>query len=152
MAEPSRSNVSTLSGLSSFLTDAPRRSLRRQLTWRLFGVFLLVALLGSATLFVLYQSLMVRTQRDAADDALRYVASSYQRQRAAWERDATELKTQIDFMRVFGDGRTDSWLRLRAYFATLEGKVGKFPAGVVLRRDGTQALAFGNDSAVLAAR
>jgi len=152
MAEPSHSDVSTLSGLSSFLTDAPRRSLRRQLTWRLLGVFLLVTLLGSVAMFVLYQSLMVRTQRDAADDALRYVASSHQRQRAAWERDATELKTQIDFMRVFGDGRTDSWLRLRAFFATLEGKVGKFPAGVVLRRDGTQALAFGNDSAVLAAR
>ena len=38
--------------------------IRDRLTWRLFGVFLLVALLGSATLFVLYQSLMVRTQRD----------------------------------------------------------------------------------------
>ena len=134
------------------LVYEPQRSLRRQLTWRLMGVFALVALLGSAAIVAAYQSLILHGQREAADDALRYVSSSYEHQMQQWERDANEVKTQIDFMRIFGEESSDSWLRLRAYFATMEGKVGKFPAGVVVRKDGTPGMEFGADSQLLAQR
>lgn len=132
------------------LVYEPQRSLRRQLTLRLVGVFALVALLGSAIIVVAYQGLTHRNQREAADDALRYVTSSYAYQRQQWERDASEVKAQIDFMRIFGEESVDSWPRLRAYFATLEGRVGKFPAGVVLRQDGTPGLEFGVEGQLFA--
>jgi len=146
----SRTSDSVPSAFVSVLVSAPQRSLRRQLTLRLLGVYALVAMLGSVIIVVAYQSLVHRNQRDAADDALRYVTSSYAYQQQQWERDANEVKTQIDFMRIFGDESTDSWLRLRAYFATLEGKVGKFPAGLVMRKDGTPGLEFGVEGQLLA--
>ena len=129
-----------------------RRSLRRQLVARLLGVFVLVTLLGGAVILAAYQSLILRAQHEAADDALRYVSSSYQQQVEEWNRNATEVKTQIDFMRVFGEDSADSWLRLRSYFGSLEGKVGKFPAGVILKKDGTVGMSFGEDSLMLMAR
>lgn len=141
-----------MSDFSSSLNYQSGRSLRRQLTARLLAVFLLVTLLGSLVILVGYQSLIVHAQRDTADDAAAYVQASYARLHDEWERNAVEVKTQIDFMRVFGNASEDSWVRLRAYFATLEGKVGKFPEGLILRKDGSVGLAFGSDSLALAKR
>ncbi|MDE2419486.1 MAG: EAL domain-containing protein [Burkholderiales bacterium] len=148
----SRAPDSAPSAFVSMLVYEPQRSLRRQLTWRLMGVFALVALLGSAAVVTAYQSLILRGQREAADDALRYVTSSYAHQVQQWERDAIEVKAQIDFMRIFGEDSSDSWLRLRAYFAALEGKVDRFSAGAVMRKDGTAGMVFGADSQLLARR
>lgn len=152
MALFSRTPDAGPSAFVSLLTYEPRRSLRRQLTWRLFAVFALVTLLGGAVILVVYQSLVVRAQREVADDALRYVTTSYQQQLEEGKRNAAEISTQIDFMRIFGEGSADSAQRLSAYFGTLQAKRSKFPAGVVLRQDGSVATTFGADGPALAAR
>jgi diguanylate cyclase (GGDEF)-like protein len=128
------------------------RSLRQQLNERLLAVFLLVALLGGIAILVGYQALSLNAQKESADVAAAYVQKGFARQNDEWERNTFEVKTQINFMRVFGAGSPDSWERLRAYFATLEGWVGRFPQGLVLRKDGSVGLAFGGDTKALAAR
>jgi hypothetical protein len=112
------------------------RSLRQQLTWRLVLVFLLVAMMGSLMVLFGYRAIVNYAQRDAADETARHIQRSYASMQDSWQRNAEEVKAQIDFMRIFAVGQTDSWLRLRAYFAALEGKVGKFPSGVVLSGNG----------------
>ncbi len=124
-------------------------SLRRQLTLRFAVVFLLVAVVGSVVALSAYRGVMLHAQRTAATDMAQHIQKSYASLRDDWRRNADEVKAQIDFMRVFADGRTDSWLRLRAYFAALEGKVGKFPSGVVLGADGQPLFDFGVDGAAL---
>jgi diguanylate cyclase (GGDEF)-like protein len=128
---------------------ADDQSLRRQLTWRLLAVFLVVAVFGNLVALMTYRIIVHRAQAVAADNALLYIRNGYQQMHEGWSLNAQEVKAQIDYMRLFADDPARSWLRLRAYFASLEGRVGKFPAGVVFHRDGTPAFSFGREGATL---
>ncbi len=121
-------------------------SLQRQLTRRFIGVFVLVALLGSLAGLGGYRAIIGRAQHNAANDTAQHIEKNYASMQDDWQRNADEVKAQIDFMRIFADGGADSWLRLRAYFAALEGKVGKFPAGVVMPGKGGPLFRFGSDA------
>lgn len=108
-------------------------SLQRQLVARFTLVFLLVTLSGSLLALLAYQALAQQAQRRAADEALEHLSRSYTALQDNWLRNADEVKAQIDFMRVFAQGEpAANWLRLRAYFAAIEGKLDRFPSGVVL--------------------
>jgi len=123
------------SALSSPSTwqEAARHSLQRQLILRFALVFLLVTFSGSLLALLGYQMLVQQSQRRSADEALRHLERSYATQQENWLRNADEVKSQIDFMRLFAQGDpATSWLRLRAYFAAIEGKLDRFPSGVVL--------------------
>ncbi len=125
------------------------QSLHRQLTWRLFAVFLVVSVLGNLLALASYRGIAQRAQHDAADSAEIYIRNSFRQMNAGWELDAQAVKAQIDFMRIFADDPANSWLRLRAYFATLEGRVGQFSSGVVLHDDRSPTFSFGRDGAAL---
>lgn len=130
--------------------DAARHSLQRQLVARFGLVFLIVTLSGSLLALLGYQMLAQQTQRRSADDALRHLERSYVSLQDTWLRNADEVKSQIDFMRVFAQGdQAANWLRLRAYFAALEGKLDRFPSGVVLDDKGRVVFQYGPEGPVL---
>lgn len=121
--------------------EAVRHSLQRQLVARFVLVFLLVTLTGSLLALLGYQSLAQQAQRQNGDDAIRHLTQRYEALQDIWLRNADEVKSQIDFMRVFvPQDQATNWLRLRAYFAALEGKLDRFPSGVVL--DGRERPVF----------
>lgn len=136
-------NASPSTDFPSTWHRATSQSLRRQLLWRFAIVFLLVAVLGSVVALSGYRVVVQNAQRDTANDTARHIQKNYALMHENWQRNADEVRAQIDFMRIFGDEDVDNWLRLRAYFAAIEGKVGKFPSGVVLRGDGSPAFNYG---------
>lgn len=130
--------------------DAARHSLQRQLVARFALVFLLVTLTGSLLALLGYQMLAQQAQRRGADEALEHLSRSYTSLQDNWLRNADEVKAQIDFMRVFTPGQQAAgWLRLRAYFAAIEGKLDRFPSGVVLNDAGRPVFQYGPEGAVL---
>lgn len=127
------------------------RNLQGQLLTRFGTVFLVMVLTGSLLALVGYQLLVQEARKRSADVAAQYVVQRYAVLQKMWQRNAEEVKTQIDFMRVFAGGDQDaSWLRLRAYFASLEGRLDRFPAGVVLDRDKRAVFIYGSDGRSLA--
>ena len=131
---------------SSTIQMATGKSLRRQLALRLLLVFMLVAVMGNVVVFSAYQGLLWSSQKASADDAMTQVRAGFEQAQKDWARNAREVKSEVDFMRIFADDVEHGWLRLRAYFATLEGTVGKFQAGLVLGPDGQPRFQFGQDS------
>ncbi|KRH99538.1 bifunctional diguanylate cyclase/phosphodiesterase [Curvibacter sp. PAE-UM] len=130
--------------------DAARHSLQRQLVARFALVFLIVTLSGSLLALLGYQMQVQQAQRRSADEALRHLERSYASLQDTWLRNADEVKSQIDFMRVFAQGdQAANWLRLRAYFAALEGKLDRFPSGVVLDDKGRVVFQYGPEGPVL---
>ena len=118
---------------SSTWPPLTRRSLQRQLVARFAIVFLLVAASCGMLALWSYQALLREAQRRSVDAAAEHVAQRYAALHNYWQLNAEEVRAQIDFMRVFASARQeDNWLRLRAYFAALEGKLDRFPSGVVL--------------------
>ncbi|MEK9804357.1 MAG: hypothetical protein VW475_13225, partial [Curvibacter sp.] len=152
MSPPSR--FETTQGRSTFWHElATRDSLQRQLIARVALVFLLVTLSGSLLVLLGYQTLAQQTQRRSADEAAQHLTRRYQAQQDYWLRNADEVKAQIDFMRIFaGQNRQDSWLRLRAFFAALEGKLDRFPSGVVLDPQGRPVFRYGLEGEALEQR
>lgn len=144
--------LSPLTDFASTWSRAAAQSLRRQLTWRVGLVFLLVALLGSLATQFAYRTIVQQAQRAAANDTLLYLEKNNLSLQHSWQRNAQEVKAQIDFMRIFAGDEEESWLRLRAYFSALEGKVGKFSAGMVLDEEGKPVFNFGRDGQVLGQR
>ncbi len=139
----------TLSSPSTW-PEAARHSLQRQLILRFALVFMLVTLCGSLLALLGYQMLVQQSQRRSADEALRHLERSYETQQDNWLRNADEVKSQIDFMRIFAqDDPAQGWLRLRAYFAAIEGKLDRFPSGVVLDGKGRAVFQYGPEGAVL---
>jgi diguanylate cyclase (GGDEF)-like protein len=128
---------------------APRAGLRWQLIKRFLVVLAGVVVLGGWLLVRGYETVQGNARDSAADQTLEYVRRGYEQIAADWQRNGEEAKTQIDFMRIFADDRPDRWVRLRAYFAALEGRVRRFESGQVLRADGSSAFVFGRDSGVL---
>lgn len=125
-------------------------SLQRQLVARFALVFLLVTLSGSLLALLAYQALAQQAQRRAADEALEHLSRSYTALQDNWLRNADEVKAQIDFMRVFAQGEpAANWLRLRAYFAAIEGKLDRFPSGVVLSDAGRPVFRYGQEGVEL---
>jgi diguanylate cyclase (GGDEF)-like protein/PAS domain S-box-containing protein len=55
-------------------------------------------------------------------------------------------------MRIFDGKPAENWMRLRAYFAALEGKADRFAAGVVLDDKGRALFSFGADARALSQR
>ena len=130
-----------------------RNSLQRQLIARFGLVFLLVTISGSLLVLLGYQTLAQQTQKRSADEAAQYLARRYQTQQDYWVRNADEVKAQIDYMRVFaGQDMRGSWLRLRAYFAALEGKLDRFPSGAVLDPAGQPVFHYGPEGEALQRR
>jgi len=128
-------------------------SLQRQLVVRFALVFLLVTFSGSLLALLGYQTLAQQAQRSSADEAAQYLTRRYAALQDYWLRNADEVKAQIDFMRIFASRDTqDSWLRLRAYFAALEGKLDQFPSGAVLDPQGRPVFAYGPESEALQRR
>ena len=129
---------------SSSWQDVARHSLQRQLVARFALVFLLVTLSGSLLALLGYQSLAQQSQRHSSDEAAQHLARRYEALQETWQRNADEVKAQIDFMRVFAtEEQTGNWLRLRAYFAALEGKLDRFPSGVVLDSQSRAVFRYG---------
>ena len=126
------------------------QGLRQQLVKRFVVVFVIVTLYGSLFVLSAYRALQARAQRASADQMLANVRKGYEQLAAEWQQNGEELKTQIDFMRIFADGGGNRWLRLRAYFAALEGKGRRFESGLVLRADGSRAFQFGQETSSLA--
>ena len=123
-----------------------RSSLRYQLYTRLIAAFVFVAVFGGLALLWGYQAPIQRAADASAEGSLRHIEHSLDQRRANWQKNAQDVKVHIDFMRIFGEPSNDAaWLRLRAYFASLEGTVGKFPSGVVTGADGSVLFAFGPD-------
>ncbi|WP_342617079.1 EAL domain-containing protein [Rhodoferax sp. GW822-FHT02A01] len=120
-------------------------SLRHQVYWRLFSAFVLVALFGGVALLLAYQMLLQRTAQAAVEESVQYVKHSITQLKGNWQKNALEVKSQIDFMRIFGKSNEGSWLKLQAYFSRLEGQVGRFPSGVVTSSQGKVLFAFGPD-------
>lgn len=141
----------TFSGFSAWWRAA-QNSLQRQLVARFVQVFLIVTLTGSLLALWGYQLLAQQAQRLSADDALRHLERSYAAMQDSWLRNADEMKAQIDFMRVFAqqENQAANWLRLRAYFAALEGKLDRFPSGVVLDPTGRAVFQYGPEGIELA--
>jgi diguanylate cyclase (GGDEF)-like protein len=142
------------SSLSSSSWQAvARHSLQRQLIARFALVFLLVTLTGSLLALLGYQTLAQQAQRYASDEAAQHLARRYEALQETWLRNADEVKSQIDFMRVFvPQEQSGNWLRLRAYFAALEGKLDRFPSGVVLDRQSRPVFRYGPEGEVLQRR
>ena len=144
---------STLSVLPSLLPRTVNNRLGRQLTWRFVIVFLVVALVGSLLALTSYRSFVRSAQRESADATARHIEKNYAQMSAGWLRNAEEIRTQIDFMRIFNGGnQADSWLRLRAYFAALEGKVDRFAGGVVFSDKGKPVFVYGREGRALSQR
>jgi len=149
----SNQNSSLLTDFASTLSRAGMQSLRRQLTWRVGLVFLLMALLGSLMTYFSYRAIVQNAQHAAANDTVLFIGKSNASLQENWQRNAQGVKAQIDFMRIFAaDNAQDSWLRLRAYFAALEGGAGQFPSGIVLSGDGKPVFSFGRAGQALAQR
>jgi diguanylate cyclase (GGDEF)-like protein len=130
-----------------------RRSLERQLVARFAMVFLLAALASSVLALVSYHGLVREEQRHSGDAALEHVAQRRTALLADWQRNAEQVKAQIDFMRVFvGADQTQNWLRLRAYFGALEGKLDRFPSGAVLDSANRVLFQFGPQGQALGRR
>lgn len=151
MSTPSQ-NSTLLTDFASTWSRAAARSLGRQLTWRFVLVFLLVAVLASLATQLSYRAVVQHAQRTTANDTAQHIEKVYASVQDNWQRNADEVKAQIDFMRIFGADADDSWLRLRAYFAALEGKVGKFSSGIVLDGNGKPVFNFGRDGLALGQR
>jgi len=133
--------------------DVARHSLQRQLVARFALVFLIVTLSGSLLALLGYQMLAQQAQRRSADEAVRHLERSYASLQETWLRNADEVKSQVDFMRVFAQGdQAANWLRLRAYFAALEGKLDRFPSGAVLNDKGRPVFHYGSEGPGLARR
>ena len=136
--------------LSALLDRFQSGELRWQLTQRLLGVFVLVAFTGSLLALTSYEIVVRRAERAEADNVARYVDYNFHQLQGQWARNAQEVRSHIDFMRLFGNNGNSSWLRLKAYFASLEGGVGKFTSGTVIGADRVAKLSFGYDGANLA--
>ncbi len=128
-----------------------RHSLRRQLIVRFSLVFLIVTISGSLLSLLAYQMLAQQARRYAADEATQHLQRALESLQDSWLRNADEVKSQIDFMRVFAsqNDQAGNWLRLRAYFAALEGKLDRFPSGVVLNAEGRAVFQYGPEGRVL---
>lgn len=118
---------------------------------RLRGLFLAGSLLGALLIVWGYLGSVRANQQATAQATLVHVQRSYELQQQNWLRNADEVKAQIDFMRIFGPGETRPLLRLRAYFSAMEGKVERFPAGLVLNAAGKVIFSYGQDGAALSA-
>jgi diguanylate cyclase (GGDEF)-like protein len=142
-----------ISSSASAWRDVARHSLQRQLVARFALVFLLVTVSGSLLALLGYQMLAQQAQRRSADEALQHLRRSYASLQDTWLRNADEVKSQIDFMRMFAQGdQAANWLRLRAFFAAMEGKLDRFPSGVVLDSRGRPVFQYGPEGQVLALR
>jgi diguanylate cyclase (GGDEF)-like protein/PAS domain S-box-containing protein len=129
------------------------RSLKRQLVARFALVFLLVTVTGSLLAVLAYQAMARQTERRIGDDALRNLEQRFDRQQDIWSRNADEVKAQIDFMRIFvSPDQPANWLRLRAYFAAMEGKLDRFPSGVVQDIQGQVVFRYGPEGGALQQR
>ena len=123
-----------------------RGSLRHQLYLRLFAAFTFVGIFGGVGILFAYKGLVERAARAAMEESVQYVEHNISAVMSNWQRSAQEVKVQIDFMRIFGaQSQEASWLRLRAYFASLEGKIGRFPSGVVIDSDRKSLFTFGQE-------
>jgi diguanylate cyclase (GGDEF)-like protein len=128
---------------------AASQRMGRQLSWRFVLVFVVVALVGNLAAVGSYRAFVQFAQRDSAQATASHIEKNYVQMRANWEGYAEEVKTQIDFMRIFDGKPAENWLRLRAYFAALEGKADRFTAGVVLDDKGRALFSFGSDARAL---
>ncbi len=127
-------------------SPAPRAGLQRQLQRRFLLVFLIVALLGSLLMLLGYQWLVREAQQRNVDAATEHLNRRYEALLEGWQRNADEVKTQIDFMRVFApDDQRANWLRLRAYFSSMEGRLDRFPSGAVLDAQGQPVFLYGSE-------
>jgi diguanylate cyclase (GGDEF)-like protein len=124
--------------------EGARSSLQRQLVARFIVVFLVVTVSGALLALLGYQALAQQAQRRSADEALQHLILRFEAVQEAWSKNAEEVRSQIDYMRVFAQGDPDAgWLRLRAYFAAMEGRLDRFPSGVVLDRNGRPVFRYG---------
>lgn len=132
-------------------SPGPRSGLQRQLQARFVLVFVVVAVLSSLLVLLGYQWLVREAQQRNVDAATDHVARRYAALLDGWQRNAEEVRTQIDFMRVFAPGdQRANWLRLRAYFASMEGRLDRFPSGVVLDPQGQPVFLYGDEGRGLA--
>jgi diguanylate cyclase (GGDEF)-like protein len=123
-----------------------RGSLRHQLYLRLFAAFTFVGIFGGVGILFAYKGLVERAAHVAMGESVQYVEHNISTVKSNWQKSAQEVRVQIDFMRIFGmQSQEVSWLRLRAYFASLEGKIGRFPSGVVIGPDKRLLFAFGQE-------
>jgi diguanylate cyclase (GGDEF)-like protein/PAS domain S-box-containing protein len=134
-----------VSGFSSTLQTTVNQNLGRQLSGRFVAVFVMVALVGNLVALASYLIFVQRAQRASADATARHVEKNYAQMSVNWLRDAEEMKTQIDFMRIFDGSQKENWLRLRSYIAALEGKADRFAGGVVFSDQGRPLFFFGPD-------
>lgn len=116
---------------------------------RLRGLFLAGSLIGALLIGWGYLGSVRASQEATAQATLEYVQQSYASLQQNWLRNAEELKAQIDFMRVFAPSEPRPLIRLRAYFSAMEGKVERFPAGVLLNARGDVVFRFGMDGNTL---
>jgi len=141
----------TVSKPATAHAPGPRSGLQRQLQIRFVLVFVIVALLSSLLVLLGYQWLVREAQQRNVDATTDHVARRYAALLEGWQRNAEEVRTQIDFMRVFTAGEQPAnWLRLRAYFASMEGRLDRFPSGVVLDGQGRAVFVYGDDGRGLA--
>ncbi|MBA4344015.1 MAG: hypothetical protein C0423_17900 [Methylibium sp.] len=120
---------------------------RGPLSWaggRLWGLFLAGTVLGAALIGWGYFASVRASQAATGQATLEFVQRSYAAMQQDWQRNAEELKAQIDFMRVFAPSEPRPLIRLRAYFSAMEGKVERFPAGVLLNARGESIFSFGS--------
>ena len=117
---------------------------------RLRGLFLAGSLLGALLIGWGYLGSVRASQEATAQATREYVQQSYASLQQNWLRNAEELKAQIDFMRVFAANEPRPLVRLRAYFSAMEGKVERFPSGLVLSARGDAVFSFGPDGNALA--
>jgi signal transduction histidine kinase len=126
--------------------------LPRLIPWagaRLRGLFLAGSLLGAVLIGWGYLGSVRASQEATAQATLEYVQQNYTSLQLNWQRNAEELKAQIDFMRVFAANEPRPLMRLRAYFSAMEGKVERFPSGLVLNARGDVVFSFGMDGNAL---
>ena len=138
--------------LNTVLQRAVNQRLSYQLSWRFAVVFVVVTVAGCLAALTSYHSFLRAAQGSEADATARHTEKSYAQMSANWFRNAEEVRAQIDFMRIFADAQDKSWLRLRAYFAALEGKEDHFSSGVVFNDKGKALFAFGPDAQELSQR
>lgn len=125
------------------------RDLRPWAGARLLGLFLAGTLLGAVLIGWGYLASLRASQAATGQATLEFVQRSYAALQEDWQRNAEELKAQIDFMRVFAPSEPRPLIRLRAYFSAMEGKVERFPAGALLNARGDTVFSFGPDGQAL---
>ncbi|MFN7443961.1 MAG: putative bifunctional diguanylate cyclase/phosphodiesterase [Curvibacter sp.] len=129
------------------------RSLKRQLVARFVLVFMLVTVVGSLLVVLAYQALSRQTERRVGDNSLQNLKQRFERQQDVWLRDAEEVKSQIDFMRIFvAPDQAGNLMRLQAYFASMEGKLDRFSSGALLDPRGRVVLRYGPEGGELERR